>query len=272
VRVAEGSLPGRVDADLLQDALINVVQNAGQATAPGGRVSIELYETPTEEGAPVRISVRDNGIGMDEGTLAQIYDPFFTTKETGTGLGLPMVRGIVEVHGGSLEVESALGKGTSVTFLLPVRVAGDEDVEGARDSVSAAVPEDAGVGSGRVLLAEDDPRLRTAAERALRRLGYEVTTAENGRVALELLTDAPEGWDLVLSDLVMPELGGLELYEEVQQRGWTIPFLFMSGHGPEAVASAEGADEAFTFLEKPWTMDTLRTTMRRAMGERAGAS
>ena len=81
-----------------------------------------------------------------------------------------------------------------------------------------------------------------------------------------------QGWDLVLSDLVMPELGGLELYEEVQQRGWRIPFLFMSGHGPEAVVSTEDPNQGFTFLEKPWTMDTLRTTVRCAMGERAGPS
>ncbi len=99
-----------------------------------------------------------------------------------------------------------------------------------------------------------------------------MTAAENGRVALDLLTGAPEGWDLVLSGLVMPELGGLELYKEVQQRGWTIPFLFMSGHGPETVASAEGPDDAFTFLEKPWTMDTLRTTVRRAIDERTSQS
>jgi DNA-binding NtrC family response regulator len=119
----------------------------------------------------------------------------------------------------------------------------------------------------RILLVEDDPLLRAAAERALRRLGYEVTSAENGREAMTRLNATPDAWDLVMSDLIMPEVGGLELYEEVQQRGWRIPFLFMSGHGPESVSSPEGSAGAFAFLEKPWTMEKLAATVRGALAD-----
>ncbi|MEX2467548.1 MAG: ATP-binding protein, partial [Gemmatimonadota bacterium] len=267
VRVADDPVSARVDPDLLRDALLNLVANAGQATLPGGRVLVALDVAGHDEDAPVRIIVRDTGTGMDEATLALVFDPFFTTKESGTGLGLPMVRSIVEMHGGTLEVSSAPGQGTTVTILLSTREAVPPAgaPSGTDTAGDGAVAADGPGGQGRILLVEDDSRLRTAAERALRRLGYEVTSSENGRLAFDRIEDSPDGFDLVLSDLVMPELGGLELYEEVQQRGWTIPFLFMSGHGPEAVSSADGVEGAYTFLEKPWTLDKLAATVRDAI-------
>ncbi|MEX2472126.1 MAG: response regulator, partial [Gemmatimonadota bacterium] len=117
---------------------------------------------------------------------------------------------------------------------------------------------------GRLLLVEDDERLRKAAERALTRLGYDVTTAEDGVAALERIATDPSAWDLVISDLVMPRMGGDELYETLQERGWSIPFLFMSGHPPEAVSGMAGRG-SYAFLEKPWTLETLRRRVGDAL-------
>jgi len=267
VRMADRPVWARVDPDLLQDAILNLIANAGHATPAGGSVVVWIEPAEHDEPAPARIVVRDTGIGMDASVLARIFDPFFTTKETGTGLGLPMVKSIVEMHGGTIEVESKPGQGTTVSVVLPTTAsstggrpeAGSEKPDSGLDPLPEVQP--------RILLVEDDPRLRAAAERALRRLGYEVTSAENGREAMARLNATPDAWDLVISDLIMPEVGGLELYEEVQQRGWRIPFLFMSGHGPEVVSSAEGSAGAFTFLEKPWTMEKLAATVRGALAD-----
>ncbi|MDZ7780517.1 MAG: PAS domain S-box protein [Gemmatimonadota bacterium] len=278
VRVGPGPVVVHADPDLLQDALINLVQNAGHAMPSGGRVVIEVSSDKRDgegdgaaaDGAPVRISVRDTGIGMDDATLERLFDPFFTTKETGTGLGLPMVRTIVERHGGSIEVESAQGQGTTISLVLPPASAATEAVGDApaEEAVDEGSHGDAADGAGRILLAEDDARLRGAAERALRRLGHQVQSVENGRTAFSRIEAAPEEWDLVITDLIMPELGGTELYELVRQRGWDMPFLFMSGHAPEAVSSVERAGGRHTFLEKPWTLEGLATRVREAMQDR----
>ena len=123
-----------------------------------------------------------------------------------------------------------------------------------------------------ILLAEDDDRLRALTERALRRLGYEVTAAGDGEEALRRLDASPRQWDLVISDLVMPGMGGLDLYELTRQRGWSIPFLLTSGHGPDAVSDAGGPGPRPMFLEKPWTLQTLRLRVRSAIdGDRASA-
>jgi len=254
-----------VDPDLLRDALLNLVTNAGHAMSAGGRLVVSV--TPERASGSdrvdaVRIEVVDTGTGMDDDTLAKIFDPFFTTKANGTGLGLPMVQGIVERHGGTLDVASAPGVGTTVTLRLPAGLE-EEDPEPAAPEPASMQSEH--VAEGRILLVEDDDRLRAAAERVLVRIGYEVTVAENGRRALEHLLGTPDGWDLVLSDLVMPEMGGLELYERAQERGWGVPFLFMSGHGPSAVTADGEGPVGVAFLEKPWTVDTLRERVTEAL-------
>lgn len=269
VRTADLPVWARVDRDLLRDALLNVVANAGQATPPGGSVTVRIEHYEHDEADLARIVVQDTGVGMEASVLARIFDPFFTTKETGTGLGLPMFKSVVEMHGGTLDVESTPGQGTSVTMVLPTTASSTDGRLADEPGVPDVGFEPSTGEQRRILLVEDDPRLRTAAERALRRLGYAVTSTENGREAMERLHATPDAWDLIMSDLVMPEVGGLELYEEVQQRGWRIPFLFMSGHGPEIVSSAEGSLGTFTFLEKPWTLEKLATTVRGALDDAA---
>lgn len=252
-----------VDPDLIQDALLNLVANAGQAISDGGRIVVDVRRDPT--GPDVWIEVRDDGIGMDSDTLSRIFDPFFTTKEHGTGLGLPMVKGIVERHGGTLDVSSARGQGTTVAICLPGSKGADEFGVGQPElGVDPSAGSEKTRLEGRLLLVEDDERLRKAAERALTRLGYDVTTAEDGAVALERIEADPSMWDLVISDLVMPRMGGIELYDTLQERGWSVPFLFMSGHPPEAV-SEMGGRGSYAFLEKPWTLETLRRRVGDAL-------
>lgn len=252
-----------VDPDLMQDALLNLVANAGQAMPDGGRIVVDIRGD--SDGPDVWVEVRDDGVGMDADTLSRVFDPFFTTKEHGTGLGLPMVKGIVERHGGVLDVTSVRGQGTTVAIRLP-RSTGADDF-GLDEPELGADPSGEAEGSrmeGRLLLVEDDERLRKAAERALTRLGYDVTTAEDGVAALEQIEADPSAWDLVISDLVMPRMGGDELYDTLQERGWNLPFLFMSGHPPEAVSEVEGRG-SYAFLEKPWTLETLRRRVGDAL-------
>lgn len=264
IRRGEETYTVDVDPDLIQDALLNLVANAGQAMPDGGRIVVEIRG---DSGGPdVWIEVRDDGLGMDADTLSRIFDPFFTTKEHGTGLGLPMVKGIVERHGGLLDVTSVRGEGTTVAIRLPRSTGADgfgldEPQQGSQGTASGIEPR----AEGRLLLVEDDERLRRAAERALTRLGYEVTTAEDGAAALERIASDPSAWDLVISDLVMPRMGGDELYDTLQERGWSVPFLFMSGHPPEAVSGTEAARGSYAFLEKPWTLETLRQRVGDAL-------
>lgn len=257
-----------VDPDLLRDALLNLATNASHAMPSGGRLTLSVAPVEadsTESADTVCITVSDTGVGMDEETLKRIFDPFFTTKPNGTGLGLPMVRGILEGHGGTLDVASTPGVGTTVTIRLPMGAADGAEApafEPAPDAPSETPPPSV---EGKILLVENDERLRGAIERVLSRIGFEVTAAENGRRALDHLAADPGAWDLIISDLVMPEMGGIALYERVQERGWHIPFLFMSGHGPEAVSVDGERLDGVTFLQKPWTVATLRTRVDDAL-------
>lgn len=272
VQVPNQAQPAAVDPDLIRDALLNLVTNASQAMPGGGRILVQLE--PQVAGGPgesdmLRLVVRDEGVGMSEETMGRIFDPFFTTKETGTGLGLPMVKGIVERHGGTLDVRSVVGEGTTVTILLRAVA---REAEPRPTSPDRPTSETAGEMGEHILLAEDDHRLRALAERALRRLGYEVTATRDGAEALSRIEASPDHWDLVIADLVMPGSGGLELYERTRQRGWSIPFLFTSGHGPSAMSEAGVGGARHTFLEKPWTLETLRLRVRDAIdGNRASA-
>ncbi|MDX1568189.1 MAG: PAS domain S-box protein [Longimicrobiales bacterium] len=279
----EENLSVKADRSAFQHILLNLATNAGHAMPHGGTLSIRaegvqgplVEEAAREAESPdpavgkasyVRVTVADTGTGIDRETLARIFDPFFTTKEEGTGLGLAMVRSLVHQHGGFLRARSELGKGTTFELYFPRTrpAAGDTGVEEELEPERATLPG----GTERILLVEDEAPLREVAERALSRLGYEVGSAYNGQDALEKIEAADRSWDLVLTDLIMPEMGGVDLHETVQNRGFPLPFLFMSGYGAEEHALVSNPDRFRVFLQKPWTVEDLAWKVREALDAR----
>ncbi len=262
-----------VDRSGIQQILLNLATNARDAMPEGGTLVISTCVTGAEtgrtesDGEPrVEIAVRDTGIGMDEETLERAFEPFFTTKDRGkgTGLGLAMVHGLVRRHGGTTRVASEPGLGSTFTISLPV-AGPDEDEQSPRKT--AAPRSEPGAHSGAtVLLVEDEDPVRRAGQRVLDRLGYRVLLAENGRKAMELLEAHRAEISLVVTDIIMPELGGAKLYEATHDWEPRPAFLFTSGYSqPEVGGSVLDAD--VPFLRKPWDATGLAEAVRGALNE-----
>jgi CheY-like chemotaxis protein len=193
-----------------------------------------------------------------------MFEPFFTTKPQGkgTGLGLATVYGLVQQHGGGIEVHSEPGKGTRFRIYFPIATEGTPATRRAADEVEVRG------GSETVLVVEDDHQLRRSAKRSLEAAGYQVLTAADGLEALETLRQTT-GVRLVFSDLVMPRLGGRALYDAARREGHTVPFLFASGYAdPDRAA---GLDPAVPLLHKPWTTSVLLGRVREILDREAGA-
>jgi PAS domain S-box-containing protein len=259
----------RADSGAIEQIVMNLITNARDAMPGGGelRVATERATVDAEfcrghagttPGEYVVLSVADTGAGMDDDTLRKVFEPFFTTKPVGvgTGLGMAMVYGLVKQHNGYVDVASRPGEGTAVRVYLP------------RAGETAAAPAEAPApvtgGSGEtILLVEDEPALRRAATRVLTRAGYTVLVAADGREALDLLERDGRA-DLVITDVVMPRLGGNELIRELRQRGRHMRVLFTSGY-PGRGESPEALEPGFPFLTKPWTIPELLGAVRAVL-------
>ncbi len=254
-RCDESLYPVRIDPGQFEQLLANLVVNARDAMPDGGRLTIETMnieltadqihpDWPLSPGACVRVSVTDTGIGMDEATLAHIFEPFFTTKgiEKGTGLGLATCYGIAAQAGGAITVESRPGAGARFLVLLPPASEPVDEVD--------AVRADGGgfVGHGIVLVVEDEPAVRYLVQRILEDHGYEVLLAADGAAALDLAERRGHRLDLVITDMVMPEMSGPQLIDRLRSAGCTAKVLFMSGYSTEPLPAAGTA-----FLAKPFS-------------------
>jgi PAS domain S-box-containing protein len=274
LRASETTCTALVDATVIQQVVLNLVTNARDAMPVGGTLRFELgdadldaaYATThpwTRPGRYVRLAVVDTGAGMDEATRKRAFEPFFTTKPAGagTGMGLAMAYGLVKQHQGSIEIESEPGRGTTVALYFPVA----DTATGARESPAPGSGEPGAQSAGTVLLVEDEEALLRSARRALEAFGYTVVTATNGEEGLRLLEARAGDFDLVLSDVVLPKLGGRELYHQARERGITARFVFVSGYAePEALGELQ-SDPQVTFLHKPWTLDELRAALRQSL-------
>jgi CheY-like chemotaxis protein len=260
------------DAAALQQALLSLATNARDAMAGGGTLTLTVSRadagaaadaaTSAVQALPhVCITVTDSGCGMDAATLGRAYEPFFTTKPTGSGkgLGLSMVYGLVQQHGGEIGIASAPGAGTTVRLHLPAAHA-----DAAVVQTDAAVP----AAAGAILLVEDSAPVRGAAELALTRLGYRVLSAADGLEALELYRSRPGDIMLIVTDLLMPRLDGIGLYEALGPEGKRPPFIFTSGYAFPEGARDRVLDPAVPFLRKPWTAEQLASAVREALGQR----
>jgi len=261
------------DAGQLEQVIVNLVVNARDAMPRGGRISIETSNVTLGPGygpmhanaAPgsyVLVAVSDTGMGMDKPTQARIFEPFFTTKPVGqgTGLGLSTVYGIVKQSGGYVWVYSEIGRGTTFKVYLPAVTVAASAAEPERDTP----PEPTGAPE-RILLVEDEPNVRRIARRILERNGYTVLEAANGTEALRLLERRREPIALVLTDLVMPEMGGRELAARLRSVSPTSRVLFMSGYTEDAVLRQSVMEPGAIFLDKPFTFDTLIRKVREAL-------
>ena len=261
------------DAGQLEQVIVNLVVNARDAMPRGGRIAIATSNVTLGEGIGpahpnmtpgpyVLLTVTDTGRGMDKTTQAHIFEPFFTTKPVGqgTGLGLSTVYGIVKQSGGYVWVYSEIERGTTFKIYLPAVANVPNAAEAERDSVTPPAG-----GPERILLVEDEPNVRRIARRILERNGYTVLEASNGAEALRILERRQEPIALVLTDLVMPEMGGRELASKLRIVSPTSRVLFMSGYTEDAVLRQSVMEPGAVFLDKPFTFDTLIRKVREAL-------
>jgi hypothetical protein len=262
----------KVDEDELEQVLLNLAVNARDAMPEGGRLTIETDNVALEEGygvmhgaqvAPgdyVVIAVSDSGTGMDAATQARIFEPFFTTKEVGrgTGLGLSTCYGIIKQAEGFIWVYSEVGQGTTFRVYLP-------RVTGPADTVKPQ-PEPSDLrGSEVIMIVEDNEQVRQLATRVLGGLGYTVLEAANGADALLALETADQRVDLLVTDVVMPILGGKQLVERLRLRHPLLPVLFMSGYAPSAITHQSLLDPGAPMLQKPFTPRILARKVRQVL-------
>ena len=269
----------RADGPQLEQVLVNVVVNARDAMPRGGRLTIRTGNRTLTEGAIVlprpmpagdyvEIVVSDTGFGMDEETLAHVFEPFYTTKPVGqgTGLGLAMCYGIIRQHHGVIWIESAPGRGTNLFILLP-RYDGPlpQKIERQRN----LTPTLSSRGTETILLVEDEPQVRAVAARALRSSGYRVFEATNGRDGVQVARRERELIDLIVSDVVMPEMGGKEMVELARQFLPTAAVLFVSGYTAGSFPLPSDDPSASMFLQKPFTPQELLATVRQVLDRHA---
>ena len=261
------------DAGQIEQVIMNLVINARDAMPLGGKLTIETRNLEIDEeyaarhvavepGSYVQLAVTDTGCGMDAATRERVFEPFFTTKETGkgTGLGLSTVYGIVNQSGGSIWVYSEPGRGTTFKVYLPRDVTGVE----ARTRTSSQAPARS-TGSETVLVVEDEEPLRVVARRALSAAGYTVLTAADGEEALRLAAGHPGEIHLLLTDVVMPKLGGRALALELSKARPALVVVYMSGYTDDAIVHHGVLDADTHFLAKPFASAELMRKVREVL-------
>jgi PAS domain S-box-containing protein len=259
------------DPAQIQQALLNLCINSCEAMPIGGTLMIKtnsaFIEDPYAHQLPdakpgyyIIISVTDTGIGMDQATQARIFDPFFTTKELGkgTGLGLAMVYGIVRNHDGFINVYSELGHGSTFKVYLPVRTAGEESAVIERATKLRG-------GNETVLVIDDEPHVRRLASQVLRTLGYQVLVAEDGQHGVEVFRQHDHDIALVILDLTMPRMGGLETFRSLKAINPDVKVILSSGYTQEGKAAKLLTEGVQAFVQKPYQMQELATTVRKIL-------
>ena len=276
LRQSPGSCPANVDRGQIEQVLLNLCVNARDAMPEGGRLTVEtsVVEWPGNANASevpglaagryVRITVQDTGSGIPAEILPHIFEPFFTTKpkERGTGLGLSVVYGIVEQHGGSIRVESVHGKGSSFHVFLPY-----ENAPTAEPTLDNELSRRR-FGSGTILLAEDEEAVRSLATKLLTRVGFTVLAAADGEEAVRLFVENRASIDLLLMDVMMPRMGGPEAVHRIHQLRPELPVIYASGFGGDHLRDIGKLGGQFDILQKPYgqadLIDRVNSAIRSA--------
>ena len=277
--------PVKVDVSQFEQVVVNLAVNARDAMPDGGKLTVRTANVTADEatqlaykGMPaaeyVRIDVIDTGTGIPPDIVDKIFEPFFSTKEVGkgTGLGLSTVYGIVKQTGGFIYVDSETGKGTSFRIFLPrhhpeKEVASDPVAANgaAREASAEAKPRTDLTGQGTILLVEDEEGLRSLNARGLRSRGYSVIEASNGVEALEALEEKDGAVDLVVSDVVMPEMDGPTLLKTMRGKNPDLKIIFVSGYAEDAFEKSLPENQQFAFLPKPFTLSQLVAAVKETM-------
>lgn len=263
----------RADAGQIEQVILNLTVNARDAMADAGRLTLETKNMDFAQDAPGRhdiippgrysmLAVSDQGCGMDKETLSHIFEPFFTTKEQGkgTGLGLSTVYGIVKQSGGYIWVYSEPGQGSTFKLYFPMT---PEPVEPVSDGGGTRI--ESLQGTETILLVEDDAPVRNLLIRVLRRNGYRVLEAHDGEEAIRICDAKADKIRLVITDVVMPKLGGWRLSDRLKQSFPEIKMIFMSGYTDDTVIRQGGLERDVVFLQKPITPTVLLTTVRKVL-------
>ncbi|HVZ76437.1 MAG TPA: ATP-binding protein [Gemmatimonadaceae bacterium] len=272
--LADGLSPVMADAVQVEQVLLNLVMNARDAMRAGGRIMIRTANVMLDaefaawgvRGTPgrhVRLDVSDTGAGMDEATRARIFDPFFSTKPSGTGLGLATVFTIVQQAGGHIRVESTPRQGTTFSVYLPAAGV----VPAARPATPPGGIPMAGDGAPRrrtVLVVDDDGAVRDVLQRALARYRLWVLSASSGEDALRVSAEFDGPVDLLVTDMIMPGMNGMELHEAIRRVRPGIRTLFISGHIDDPVQRAIAAADSH-FLAKPFSIEELEAAVRQVL-------
>ncbi len=285
-----GTAQGQVLADPghIEQVLLNLALNARDAMPHGGTLTFQLEEIEIDAafvhshpgmrmGPYVRVDVRDTGTGMDDATRARIFEPFYSTKEPGqgSGLGLATVYGIVSQNGGAIEVESSIGVGTTFSVYLPLVRGLQQDeygspkfstvIRGSGADAGADNARDAYHGTGTILIVEDEAAIRRLATRVLEAAGYQVLTASDGVDALRVLEARGSPVDLLLTDVIMPNMGGAELAARVAELYPSTRVLYASGYAGDAELGVDAIGASGNFLGKPYQVVELTRKVQEIM-------
>jgi two-component system cell cycle sensor histidine kinase/response regulator CckA len=279
LKLSHGTDLGLIKADQgqMEQVLINLVVNARDAMPQGGKLVVRTSNLANKQGIKlsndemlppgdwVALEVEDTGTGINPDIMPRIFEPFFSTKEVGagTGLGLATVHGIVHQTGGFISVASTVGKGTTFTIYLPRynEAAGEKKAEAVEEK---AVTSDL-TGSAKILLVEDEDAVRTFSARALSNKGYQVMDAPGGQTALQILEEKKFVPEILVTDVMMPEMDGTTLAKIVKEKYPQIKIIFISGYAEDRFKEHLGAD--VYFLPKPFTLKQLATKVKEVMGE-----
>jgi len=260
-----------VDRGQIKQVILNLYVNAWQAMPGGGRIFVRTRNAHLEDefarsfearpGRYIVLTVTDTGIGMDEETRQKIFNPFFTTKEMGrgTGLGLASVYGIIKNHDGIIDVQSQQGKGTTFTVYLPASQKKSE--QETRDSPKIVK------GSGTVLLVDDEEMIVEVGAEMIRAIGYDVITASQGHQAIDIYKDKGPEIDVVLLDMIMPTMGGGELFDQLKKLDNDVRVILSSGYSLDGKASEIISRGCNGFIQKPFDMKELSGKLHQVMHE-----
>jgi CheY-like chemotaxis protein len=291
LRLLQTSIPGTVqlkvdlkadlwieaDASQIQQVVMNLVINGAESMEPKGGVlrvsTAQVLKSPTQGDAGTRIcmEVQDSGSGMSEATKSRIFDPFFTTKFTGRGLGLAAVSGIIRGHQGTMEVESAIGEGSTFRISFPATEAPAKGAERIEPVELLEEPI-----SGTVLVVDDQPELRRLAQQILERFGYTVLLAGDGQQAVDLFRQKSDVVTAILLDMTMPVMGGVEAFGLLRAIRADVPIVVSTGFGEESTRELLGASTVVGFVQKPYTAarlcERIRTTTQVAQAVRESSA
>ena len=280
LKMSHGRDLGLVLADIHQfeQVVINLAVNARDAMPNGGTLTVRTYNVSAEESRLIKadlmppaeyvaVEAEDTGSGIPPEILNKIWEPFFSTKEVGkgTGLGLSTVYGIVKQTGGFIFCDSTVGKGTTFRIYLPRHYPAPAAPAEAKPKKEAAPQRADYTGKGRILLVEDEDAVRAFAVRALTSRGYTVIEADSGESALTVIESDDKGFELILSDVVMPEMDGPTLLRELRKRGIKTKVIFVSGYAEDAFEKNLEGQTDFAFLPKPFSLKQLVEKVKEVM-------